>query len=160
MPNYLDPIDVKILRALQQNAKLTAKELAETVHLSTSPTFERQKRLEREGYIEKYVAVVNPNKVGNGMIVLCNIRLKQHDKDLATEFVDAIKKMDEVTECYNTSGDFDFMIKVYVRDMQHYQDFVINRLGAMAAVGSVHSNFAIGTVKETHIVPVSRLRIK
>ena len=75
MIEKLDAIDIKILKVLQQNAKLTTKELAEAVHLSASPTFERQKRLEREGYIKKYVAVVDPDMVGNGMLVLCNIRL-------------------------------------------------------------------------------------
>ena len=94
--------------------------------------------------------------ISNGMIVLCNIRLKQHGKEYAQEFVDAMKGMEEVTECYNTSGDFDFIIKVYVRDMHHYQDFVLNRLGEMKSIGSVHSVFVIGTVKDTHSVPVAQ----
>lgn len=153
---HLDAIDIKILKTLQQNAKLTTKELAEVVHLSPTPTFERQKRLEREGYISKYVAVVDPDLAGNGMVVLCNIRLKQHGKNYAREFVDAVLSMDEVTECFNTSGDFDYMIKVYVRDMHHYQDFVLNRLGEMESIGSVHSVFVIGTVKNTHAVPVAQ----
>ena len=156
MIERLDAIDIKILKVLQQNAKLTTKELAEAVHLSPSPTFERQKRLEREGYIKKYVAVVDPEMAGNGMLVLCNIRLKQHGKDYAREFVDAVQKMEEVTECYNTSGDYDFIIKVYVRNMRHYQDFVLNRLGDMESIGSVHSVFVIGTVKCLHSVPVAQ----
>ena len=156
MIERLDAIAIKILKVLQQNAKLTTKELAEAVHLSPSPTFERQKRLEREGYIKKYVAVVDPEMAGNGMLVLCNIRLKQHGKDYAREFVDAVQKMEEVTECYNTSGDYDFIIKVYVRNMRHYQDFVLNRLGDMESIGSVHSVFVIGTVKCLHSVPVAQ----
>ena len=156
MTEKLDAIDLKILKVLQQNAKLTTKELAEAVHLSASPTFERQKRLEREGYIEKYVAVVDPDKAGNGMVVLCNIRLKQHGKEYAREFVEAVKNMEEVTECFNTSGDYDYMIKVFVRDMHHYQDFVLNNLGEMESIGSVHSVFVIGTVKNTHSVPISK----
>lgn len=155
MIEKLDAIDIKILKVLQQNAKLTTKELAEAVHLSASPTFERQKRLEREGYIKKYVAVVDPDMAGNGMLVLCNIRLKQHGKEYAREFVDAVKQMEEVTECFNTSGDFDFWIKVFVRNMHHYQDFVLNRLGEMESIGSVHSVFVIGTVKNVHAVPVA-----
>lgn len=156
MIEKLDAIDIKILKVLQQNAKLTTKELAEAVHLSPSPTFERQKRLEREGYIQKYVAIVDPNMAGNDMMVLCNIRLKQHGKEYAREFVDAVKEMEEVTECYNTSGDFDYIIKVFVRNMPHYQDFVLNRLGEMESIGSVHSVFVIGTVKCLHSVPVSK----
>ncbi|MGM9868673.1 MAG: Lrp/AsnC family transcriptional regulator [Sodaliphilus sp.] len=156
MIEKLDAIDIKILKVLQQNAKLTTKELAEAVHLSPSPTFERQKRLEREGYIKKYVAIVDPEMAGNGMQVFCNIRLKQHGKGHAREFVDAVKQMEEVTECFNTSGDYDFMIKVFVRNMRHYQDFVLNRLGEMESVGSVHSVFVIGTVKCLHSVPVAQ----
>ena len=155
MIEKLDAIDIKILKVLQQNAKLTTKELAEAVHLSPSPTFERQKRLEREGYIQKYVAIVDPNMAGNDMMVLCNIRLKQHGKEYAREFVDAVKEMEEVTECY-TSGDFDYIIKVFVRNMPHYQDFVLNRLGEMESIGSVHSVFVIGTVKCLHSVPVAK----
>ena len=87
--NYtLDDVDIKILRILQQNSDLTVKELAARVHLSPSPTFERQKRLEREGYIQRYMAVVDPQKVGNGILVLCNIRLKQHTQKLIQEFMD------------------------------------------------------------------------
>lgn len=87
----LDNIDITILRALQKNSRLTTKELAAKIHLSTSPTFERQKRLEREGYIKGYMAVVDAEKVGNGILVLCNIRLKQHTEDLIQQFMDAVK---------------------------------------------------------------------
>ena len=108
----LDETDRKILRILQRNSDLTVKELAAKLHLSTSPTFERQKRLERDGYIERYMAVVNPHKVGNGIMVLCNIRLKQHSQELIQEFMNVVQNLEEITECYNTSGDYDFLIKV------------------------------------------------
>ena len=111
----LDETDRKILRILQCNSDLTVKELAAKLHLSTSPTFERQKRLERDGYIERYMAVVNPHKVGNGIMVLCNIRLKQHSQELIQEFMNVVQNLEEITECYNTSGDYDFLIKVYAR---------------------------------------------
>lgn len=150
----LDLIDMKILRALQQNAKLTTKELAAAVNLSPSPTFERQKRLEREGYIERYMAVVNPKKVGNGFIVLCNIRLKKHGKEIGQQFMEAVQHIDEVTDCYNTSGDYDFLMKVYVRDMAHYQDFVLNTLGVIDSIGQLHSVFVIGEVKHSQGIPL------
>jgi Lrp/AsnC family leucine-responsive transcriptional regulator len=86
----LDEIDIAILRELQRDAKLTTKELAEAVNLSPSPVFERLKRLESEGYILKYVAVIDPQKVGNGIIVLCNIRLKKHSKELSEQFTTAV----------------------------------------------------------------------
>lgn len=150
----LDATDIKILRLLQRNSQLTVKELASRVHLSSSPTFERQKRLEREGYIERYMAIVNPKKVGNSIIVLCNIRLKQHSQHFIQEFMDAVQDIPQITACYNTSGDFDFLIKVYARDMKAYQDFMLNTLGCMECIGSLHSVFVIGEIKNTHAVPV------
>ena len=151
----LDDIDRKILRILQRNSDLTVKELAAKLHLSTSPTFERQKRLERDGYIERYMAVVNPHKVGNGIMVLCNIRLKQHSQELIQEFMDVVQNLEEITECYNTSGDYDFLIKVYAHDMKSYQQFMLNTLGTIDCIGSLHSIFVIDETKNTHAVPIS-----
>ena len=153
----LDETDRKILRILQRNSDLTVKELAAKLHLSTSPTFERQKRLERDGYIERYMAVVNPHKVGNGIMVLCNIRLKQHSQELIQEFMDVVQNHEEITECYNTSGDYDFLIKVYAHDMKSYQQFMLNTLGTINCIGSLHSIFIIDETKNTHGVPISML---
>lgn len=151
----LDETDRKILRILQRNSDLTVKELAAKLHLSTSPTFERQKRLERDGYIERYMAVLNPHKVGNGIMVLCNIRLKQHSQELIQEFMDVVQNLEEITECYNTSGDYDFLIKVYAHDMKSYQQFMLNTLGTINCIGSLHSIFVIDETKNTHGVPIS-----
>ena len=153
----LDETDRKILRILQRNSDLTIKELAAKLHLSTSPTFERQKRLERDGYIERYMAVVNPHKVGNGIMVLCNIRLKQHSQELIQEFMNVVQNLEEITECYNTSGDYDFLIKVYAHDMKSYQQFMLNTLGTINCIGSLHSIFVIDETKNTHGVPISML---
>lgn len=153
----LDDIDRKILRILQRNSDLTVKELAAKLHLSTSPTFERQKRLERDGYIERYMAVVNPHKAGNGIMVLCNIRLKKHSQELIQEFMDVVQNLEEITECYNTSGDYDFLIKVYAHDMKSYQQFMLNTLGTINCIGSLHSIFVIDETKNTHGVPISML---
>ena len=153
----LDETDRKILRILQRNSDLTVKELAAKLHLSTSPTFERQKRLERDGYIERYMAVLNPRKVGNGIMVLCNIRLKQHSQELIQEFMDVVQNLEEITECYNTSGDYDFLIKVYAHDMRSYQQFMLNTLGTINCIGSLHSIFVIDETKNTHGVPISML---
>ena len=151
----LDETDRKILRILQRNSDLTVKELAAKLHLSTSPTFERQKRLERDGYIERYMAVVNPHKVGNGIMVLCSIRLKQHSQELIQEFMNVVQNLEEITECYNTSGDYDFLIKVYAHDMKSYQQFMLNTLGTINCIGSLHSIFVIDETKNTHGVPIS-----
>ena len=153
----LDETDRKILRILQRDSHLTVKELAAKLHLSTSPTFERQKRLERDGFIERYMAVVNPHKVGNGIMVMCNIRLKQHSQELIQEFMDVVQNIEEITECYNTSGDYDFLIKVYACDMKSYQQFMLNTLGTINCIGSLHSIFVIDETKNTHGVPISML---
>lgn len=154
MAEQIDNIDILILRELQQDSKLTTKELAAKVHLSPSPVFERQKRLEREGYIKRYVAVVDPIKVGNGIMVLCNVRLKHHSKEFSRRFTAVISEIDEVVECFNTSGDYDYQLKVYARDMQHYQDFVLGTLGELDCIGSLHSIFVIGEVKNSLCVPI------
>lgn len=143
----LDATDIKLLKALQQNARLTIRELAEIANLTSSPTHDRVKRLERGGYIDRYVAVLNTDKLDTGLIVLCNIRLKQHNLDLIHEFMQAVQGLEEIRECYNTSGEYDFMIKLQVEDMAHYQDFVLNQLGSLGCIGSLHSIFVIGEVK-------------
>ena len=154
MGEVLDRTDILILKELQKDAKLTTKELAAKVNLSPSPTFERQKRLEREGYIQRYVAVVDPIKVGNGIMVLCNVRLKHHSKEFSRQFTSVIAGIDEVVECFNTSGEYDYMLKIYARDMRHYQEFILGTLGDLDCIGSLHSIFVIGEVKNTLAVPI------
>lgn len=152
----LDSTDIAILRILQKNSRLTTKELAAKVHLTHSPAFERQKRLEREGFIKGYMAVVDAEKVGNGILVLCNIRLKQHTEALIQQFMDAVQDIEEITECFNTSGNYDFLIKVYARDMKDYQRFMQHTLGKIECVGSLHSIFVIDETKNTHGVTIRR----
>ena len=146
----LDETDIKILRLLQQNSRLTVKELAAKIHLSQTPTFERQKHLERDGYRQRYSAVVDHQKLGNNVIVLCNIRLKQHTNELIQQFMDTVQTIDKITECYNTTGDYDFQIKVYARDMKDYQEFMLNTLGNINCIGSLHSIIVIGEIKNSH----------
>ena len=154
----LDETDIKILKLLQQNSHMTVKELAARVHLSTSHPFERQKRLEREGNIKRYTAVVDHHQLGHNVIVLCNIRLKQHTHDLIQQFMDTVQSIDRITECYNTTGDYDFQIKVYAHDMKDYQDFMLNTLGNIDCIGSLHSIIVIGEIKDSHYIPVSKKR--
>ena len=150
----LDRTDIQILRELQKDAKLTTKELAARVNLSPSPVFERQKRLEKEGYIKRYIAVVDPIKAGNGIMGLCNVRLKHHSKEFSRQFTSVIADIDEVVECFNTSGEYDYMLKIYARNMQDYQTFVLGTLGDLDCIGALHSIFVIGEVKNTLAVPV------
>lgn len=146
----LDDKDIKLLKLLQNNAKLTVKELAKEINLSPSPVFERVKRLEHEGFVKRYAAVLDAEKLNRGFTVFCQIKLKIHDRSVGYDFVKEIMEISEVAECYNISGDFDFLLKVQVRDMKHYQDFVFNKLGSVDSIGSTHSTFVMAEVKNNH----------
>ena len=146
----LDETDWQILRTLQRNSKLTTKELADAVHLTPTPVFERQKRLERQGYIRKYVAVLDAEKCGQELLVFCKVKLKQINREIAEAFVRRIQRLPEVTECYNTSGEYDYLLKVRAKDMKQYQEFVLNKLGAIESLGSLESTFVMDEVKQTY----------
>ncbi|MCF2219322.1 MAG: Lrp/AsnC family transcriptional regulator [Chlorobi bacterium] len=148
--DHLDNKDLQLLRLLQSDAKLTVKELAKEVNLSPSPVFERVKRLEQEGYVKKYAAILDAEKLNLGFTVYCQLKLKSNDSYLAVEFEREIMEIEEVAECYSISGDFDFLLKVYVKDMKQYQNFVFNILGAVPSIGSTHSTFVMAQVKNTH----------
>ncbi len=150
----LDEIDLQILRTLQKNAKLTTKELADAVHLTPTPVFERQKRLERQGYIKRYVAVLNPDKMGLGLMVFCKVKLKQINHEIADAFARRIGRIPEVTECYNTSGSYDYLLKVRAADMKQYQEFVLNKLGEIEHLASIESTFVMSEVKQDNGIPV------
>ena len=146
----LDETDLQILKTLQKNAKLTTKELADAVHLTPTPVFERQKRLEKRGYIKKYVAILDPEKLNQGLLVFCNVKLKQINHEIADAFVRRIQRIPEVTECYNTSGSYDYLLKVRAQDMKQYQEFVLNKLGDIDTVGSIESTFVMSEVKQNY----------
>ncbi len=146
----LDRVDLEILRTLQENARLTTKELASRVSLSSTPVFERLKRLERGGYIKKYMAVLDAEKLNQGFVVFCNVKLRRMNKDIALDFVERIKEIPEVTECYNTSGNFDYLLKVHAPNMKYYQEFLIYKLGTIESLGSIESSFVMDEIKHTY----------
>jgi Lrp/AsnC family leucine-responsive transcriptional regulator len=150
MAENLDEIDLQILKTLQKNAKLTTKELAEAVHLTPTPVFERQKRLEKQGYIKKYVAVLDPEKLGQGLQVFCKVKLKQINHEIADAFVRKIQRIPEVTECYNTSGSYDYLLKVRAHDMKQYQEFILNKLGEIESLASIESTFVMSELKQNY----------
>jgi Lrp/AsnC family transcriptional regulator, leucine-responsive regulatory protein len=150
MEDILDQTDLQLLRLLKADAKITTKDLAAKVNLSPSPVFERIKRLEAGGYIKGYIALIDAEKLNYGLIVFCNIKLKHHDKSIGHKFVTDIMRLQEVVECYNISGDYDFLLKVYAKDMKHYQDFVFNKLGSVTSIGSTHSTFVMCENKNTY----------
>jgi Lrp/AsnC family leucine-responsive transcriptional regulator len=145
-----DDTDLHLLKLLGEDSEVTIKELAAKVNLSPTPVFERVKKLKANGYIKKYIALIDAEKLNYGLIVFCNIKLKQHDKSIGHEFVTDVMRLKEVVECYNISGDFDFLLKVYTRDMKHYQDFVFNKLGSVKSIGSAHSTFVMCENKNSY----------
>lgn len=148
--NYkLDDKDKAILSILQQNAKATVTEIAQKVHLSSSPTFDRIKRMEQHGIIKQYVTLVDHTKVQRGLMVICYVSLKEHNKNAGTKFIRSILEMPEVLECYSISGEFDFMLKVVGENMERYYDFHVNKLSQAENVGHIQSVFVMGTIKES-----------
>ena len=148
----LDHKDLAILRMLQHNARVTVKEISDKVHLSTTPVYERIKWLEATGVIREYVTLLDPAKLNKRLMVIAYVSLKQHNKTAGSKFVKAINEMNEVLECYSISGEFDFMLKVVVEDMNAYYDFHVNRLSELENIGNVQSVFVMGVVKDSHVL--------
>ena len=146
----LDEKDIAILRLLQQNARMSVKELSEKVHLSATPVHERVRRLEANGVIRQYIALLDADKVGKSLMVICYVSLRQHNKEAGATFIRSILEMDEVIECLTISGQFDFMLKVVAENMDAYYNFHVNKLSAMDNVGNVQSVFVMGVVKQSY----------
>ncbi len=148
----LDEKDLSILRLLQQNARMTVKEIADQVHLSTTPVHERIKRMEASGVIQQYATLVDHNKVRKGLMVIVYVSLKQHSRTAGAKFIKHIHELNEVIECYNVSGEFDFMLKVVAENMDAYYDFHVNKLSQSENIGHVQSVFVMGVIKQTHVL--------
>jgi Lrp/AsnC family leucine-responsive transcriptional regulator len=145
----LDDIDKKLLELMQLDTKRTTKELSLKLHLSVTAVYERIKKLEREQVIDKYVALLDKSKVDKNFVVFCHIKLTQHNIDLISQFEKEVVKLDEVLECFHVSGDYDYILKIYVKDMEAYREFMVTKLTTIQHIGSTHSTFMIGEVKNT-----------
>ena len=149
-PVALDTKDLAILHLLQKNARITVKEISAKMHLSTTPVHERIKRMEASGVIRQYATLLDHTKVNKGLMVICYVSLKEHNKSAGNKFIKTIHELNEVIECYNISGEFDFMLKVVCADMNTYYDFHVNKLSQIENMGHVQSVFVIGVIKQTH----------
>ena len=145
----IDTKDLSILALLQQNARITVKEISDKIHLSTTPVHERIKRMENDGIIKQYVTLVDHSKVKRGLMVICYVSLKAHSKSAGTKFINAINEMNEIIECYSISGEFDFMLKVVEENMDTYYNFHVNKLSQIENIGNVQSVFVMGVIKDT-----------
>ncbi len=146
----LDKVDLEILKILQKDARLTIKELAEKVNLSSTPVFERVKRLEREGYIKGYMAILSAEKLNQGFVVFCNVKMTQLNSEIAEKFTRVIHSIAQIRECYNISGGNDYLLKIHVANMDSYKDLVLNVLGKIDYLASLESIFVMDEIKQEY----------
>ncbi len=145
----LDLTDKKLLNLLQKDSKQTTKSLALQLNLSVTAVYERIKKLEKEQVIQKYTALIDKKKIDKSLIVFCHIRLEKHTKEYIAVFENEINKLTEVIECFHVSGEYDYVLKIYVKDMEAYREFMVNKITGLKHIGSTHSVFTISEVKNT-----------
>ncbi len=150
----LDSIDKKIIGLLQQEGRLANNELAKRIGLTTTPTLERVRRLERDGIIEGYSATINKEMVGRGFTAIVKVTLSVHQLNLMEEFASAIKKIPEILECYHTTGDGDFLLHVVAKDTHDYEQLMRNKLTTLPDVERLHTSIVLNTIKEQSPIPV------
>lgn len=145
----MDDMDKKILNLLQQNAKLTIKELSAQLNLSTTPVFERVKRLEKEGIIKNYVALLDKDRIGKKLTVFIHISLSDHSRDGVREFADEVIKYPEVMACHHVTGGSDFLLKIMIEDIEAYNIFIQDKLAGAPHLGKVESSFSLNVLKDS-----------
>ncbi|MFL0082048.1 Lrp/AsnC family transcriptional regulator [Tenacibaculum maritimum] len=148
----LDALDKRLINLLQINSKQTTKQLSLQLGLSVTAVYERIKKLEKEKIIKNYVALVNKDKIERSFLVFCHIKLEKHTKEYIAVFEKEINRLEEVTECFHVSGDYDYILKIYMKDMTAYREFMVDKLTALKHIGSTHSIFTIGEVKNATVI--------
>ncbi|GAL77580.1 transcriptional regulator [Algibacter lectus] len=144
-----DATDKKLLEYLQTDSKQTNKALANKLNLSVTAVYERIKKLEKAGFISGYIALVNKSKIERDFVVFCHVKLVQHSQDYVVKFEKEVAKLHEVLECYHLSGEYDYLLKVVVKDMMAFRAFMVEKLTSINHIGSTHSMFVINEVKYT-----------
>ncbi|MBD9179180.1 MAG: Lrp/AsnC family transcriptional regulator [Odoribacter splanchnicus] len=152
----LDATDIQILYALQQDAKVNTKELSEKLHISKTPIYERIKRLENDGYIKGYTALVDNKKIGLPLIAFCNVSLAVHDDEHIRRFQQEIKDIDEIMECYSIGGIYDFFLKVVLKDLDAYNRFVFEKLTKVHGIVKMQSAFVLNEIKHTTVLNIKK----
>ena len=143
----IDEIDKTILRLLQQDAKLTTKEVAAQLSLTLSPVYERIKRLENLGYIRQYVAILDKTRLGRSITTFCQVSMRYHDKAFIEKFEEEVQELEEVQECYHMAGQVDFLLKINISSLDEYHDFVKNKLSQIENIGILNSTFVLKEIK-------------
>jgi Lrp/AsnC family transcriptional regulator, leucine-responsive regulatory protein len=157
LPPALDRTDRRLLELLQKNGRLTNVELAEKVSLSPSPCLRRVRALEETGVIKQYVALLDPLKVGLGLLAYVSVGLEKRGKMPSEEFRRAVATWPEVVNCYSMTGDMDYLLRVHVEDLEHFTRFMMDRLLKQTGVTDVKSNFVLERVKDTTALPLTHL---
>ena len=150
----IDKIDITLLNLLQNNTKLNTKELAQKVGLSVTPTYERIKRLEKQGYIKQYVAILDRKLIDKNLMVMSFVSLILHSRDMQIEFEKSVIEYAEVIECFHVTGSYDYQLKVVVSDMEEYQSFIKNKLSSINNIANVQSSFVMSSLKDTTSIPI------
>lgn len=153
MGTSIDATDRRIIRILQVNGKAKIKDIAEQLNITTTPVFDRIKRLERDGYIKGYSTIVDTNLMGFSLISFCTVSLESHTTEYIEQFETEIKNLPEVMECYHIAGLFDYLLKIYSKDMQDYQTFITQKLAAIPNIGRVQSSFIMTEIKNEKVLP-------
>tara|TARA_R110000868_G_scaffold50391_1_gene161080 strand:- start:486 stop:950 length:465 start_codon:yes stop_codon:yes gene_type:complete len=154
MIKKIDETDKKILQLLQIDGRKTIKDLALELNLSTTPTFERVKKLEKAGIIDHYSAVINAEKIGKTLYAFAHISLKDHSKELVQQFTNQIIKIPQVQECHYVTGDSDFILKILLNDMEGYREFMMNQLFDMSNIAKVESFLSLSVLKKSNTIEV------
>ena len=150
----IDPIDRKILRILQEEGRITNLQLSENIGLSAAPTLERVRKLERAGIIKSYHARVDASKLGFGLKVVIQVSLIRQIDNAMQKFVDQIRDIEEVVECAQVTGDYDYYLKVVVKDIAEYDELVNTKLSKIEEIGQMRSSVLLSTVKESTVIPI------
>lgn len=148
----MNAVDLKILNMLQENSGRTAKEMAAELSLTTTPVYERIKKLEKAGFIKRYVALLNTDLLNKQIIVFMNITIKDHHKEARDEFVRSLEALDEVSEFYHTSGSFDFLAKVRFANIKDYRDFLVNKVAAIRNISDIDSQIVLEEIKYSTMI--------
>ncbi len=149
MAEILDEIDLKILRILQNDSKKTTKDIADIINLSASPVYERTRKLEKKGYIKKYVAILDKKLVRRPVTAICMVSLRYHNEGFIDKFEKQIKALDEVQECYHMAGKIDFFLKINIESLDLYHDFVRSKLSKIENIGVLESSFVLKEISHT-----------
>ncbi|PQB04139.1 Lrp/AsnC family transcriptional regulator [Aureitalea marina] len=149
-----DHIDRKLITELQQDAKQTNKQLSAKLSLSVTAVYERIRKLERLGVITAYGARVDQTTLGLPMTVFCHIKLAGHSRNFLGKFEKQVTELEEVLECFHVSGAYDYLLKIAVKDMEHFRNFMVNKLTNLEHIGSTQSSFVIETMKSSNLIPI------